>query len=153
MDISEIGMTALQVVSPMLVAALTWASTKLTGFIKARVNNEYLRGILVRLDDAVVTVVKDLQQTVINEVKAVSADGKITMADKKRIKDLAVANVKSYLGDNGRRVMSDVLGLSDSAVNGFISSKIESAVHDLRVTNRGIDTQSPAIKTSSVPLQ
>jgi hypothetical protein len=53
--------------------------------------------VLVRLDDAVVTAVKDLQQTVVAEIKAVTADGKISEAEKQRIKDAAVANVKSYL--------------------------------------------------------
>ncbi len=50
MDFSEIGLTALQIVSPILIAALTWAAAKLAGYIKSKVNNEYLRGVLARLN-------------------------------------------------------------------------------------------------------
>jgi len=138
MDFSEIGLAALQIVSPLLIAALTWAAAKLASYIKSKVNSEYLRGVLVRLDEAVVTAVKGLQQTVVDEIKAANADGKITEAEKKRIKDSALANVKSYLGAKGINVLSEVLGLSGGALDGFLSSKIESAVHDIRVTNRAI---------------
>jgi hypothetical protein len=65
MDFTDVALTALQVVSPVLVAALTWAAAKLASFIRSKVDNEYLRGVLVRLDDAVITAVKDLQQTVV----------------------------------------------------------------------------------------
>jgi uncharacterized membrane protein YebE (DUF533 family) len=43
--------------------------------------------VLVRLDDAVITAVKDLQQTVVAEIKAATADGKISEAEKRRIKE------------------------------------------------------------------
>jgi hypothetical protein len=84
------------------------------------------------------TAVKDLQQTVVDEIKAANADGKITDAEKLKIKNTALANVKSYLGTKGIRVLSGVFGLSGGALDGFLSSKIESAVHDLRVTNRAV---------------
>ncbi len=138
MDFTDVALTALQVVSPVLVAALTWAAAKLASFIRSKVDNEYLRGVLVRLDDAVVTAVKDLQQTVVAEIKAASADGKISEAEKRRIKDAAVANVKSYLGAKGIRVLAEVLGLSGGALDSFLGSKVEAAVHDLRLTERAV---------------
>jgi hypothetical protein len=72
----------------------------------------------------VVTAVKDLQQTVVAEIKAATADGKISEAEKQRIKDAAVANVKSYLGTKGIRVLAEVLGLSGGALDtgAYISS-------------------------------
>lgn len=140
MDFTDVALTALQVVSPVLVAALTWAAAKLATFIRSKVDNEYLRGVLVRLDDAVVTAVKDLQQTVVAEIKAATADGKISEAEKQRIKDAAVANVKSYLGTKGIRVLAEVLGLSGGALDSFLGSKVEAAVHDLRLTERAVST-------------
>jgi hypothetical protein len=38
-----------------LLAALTAVTTKFAELIRARVQNEYLRGLLLRLDDAVLT--------------------------------------------------------------------------------------------------
>jgi len=152
MDFSQIGLTALQIVSPLLLAALTWAAAKLAGYITSKVNNEYLRGVLVRLDEAVITAVKDLQQTVVDEIKAANADGKITDAEKQKIKNAALENVKSYLGAKGIRVLSKVFGLSGGALDGFLSSKIESAVHDIRVTNKAIASNVPGKAGASSPL-
>lgn len=76
MKLTDVALMALQVVAPVLMAALTWAAAKLAALIRSKVDNEYLRGALVRLDDAVFTAVKELQQTVVAEVKAASADGK-----------------------------------------------------------------------------
>ena len=146
MDFTDVALTALQVVSPVLVAALTWAAGKLAGFIRSKVDNECLRGALVRLDDPVVTAVKDLQQTVVAEIKAASADGKISEAEEQFIK-AAVANVKSYLGAKGNRVLAEVLGLSGGAIDGFLGSKVEAAVHDLRLTERAISTTA-AVRTA-----
>ena len=63
------------------------------------------------------TAVKDLQQTVVDEIKIANADGKLTAAEKRRIKDAAVANVKSYLGAKGIRV------LSGGALDSFLEKK------------------------------
>ncbi len=79
------------------------------------------------------------------EIKAASADGKISEAEKRRIKDAAVANVKSYLGARGIRVLAEVLGLSGGALDSFLGSKVEAAVHDLRLTERAVSA-TPAPK-------
>jgi hypothetical protein len=132
MDSGSIGLKVLEILSPLLLAALTWAAAKLAQLIRAKVQNEYLKGVLVRVDDAVFTAVKDLQQTVVEQIKAASADGKITDDEKKQIKDKALAAVKSHLGTKGLAEAASVLGLSGGALEGLLSSKVESAVHDLR---------------------
>lgn len=132
MDAGDIGLKALEILSPVLLAALTWAAAKLAQLVRAKVKNEYLRGVLVRLDDVVFTAVKDLQQTVVNEIKLASADGKISDAEKRRVKDQAIANVKSHLGTKGIGELAKVLGLDGGAIEGLLSSKVEAAVHDLR---------------------
>ena len=47
------GRKVLEILSPVLLAALTWAAAKLAQLIRAKVQNEYLKGVLVGLDDAV----------------------------------------------------------------------------------------------------
>ncbi len=132
MDAGDIGLKALEILSPVLLAALTWVAAKLAQLVRAKVKNEYLRGVLVRLDDVVFTAVKDLQQTVVAEIKLASADGKITDAEKRRVKEQAIANVKSHLGTKGIGELAKVLGLDGGAIDGLLSSKVEAAVHDLR---------------------
>ena len=142
---------ALQVVSPVLVAALAWAAAKLGSFIRRKLENEYLRGVLVRLNDAGLTAVKDLQQTVVAEIKAASADGKISEDEQRRIKSAAIVNVKGYLGVKGIRVLAEVLGLSGGDIDILLGAKVEAAVHDLRLTERAVSAAS-APEESARPL-
>lgn len=132
MEIEHFGFTMLEVLAPILVAGLTWLSAKLAQLIKAKVKNEYLRGVLVRLDEAVFTAVKELQQTVVDAIKEATADGKITEAEKQRIKQAAIDNVKSHLGPKGLEELGHILGLGSGSVDGLIASKVEAAVHDIR---------------------
>ena len=134
MDTGSIGLKVLEILSPVLLAALTWAAAKLAQLIRAKVQNEYLKGVLVRVDDAVFTAVKNLQQTVVEQIKAASADGKITDDEKKQIKEKALAAVRSHLGTKGLTEAAAILGLGGSALEGLLSSKVEAAVHDLRRT-------------------
>lgn len=134
METGDIGLKVLEILSPVLLAALTWAAAKLAQLIRAKVKNEYLKGVLVRLDDAVFTAVKDLQQSVVAQIKKASSDGKITDNEKKQIKERAVASVKSHIGTKGLAEAAKILGLEGGAFDSLLSSKVEAAVHDLRRT-------------------
>ena len=153
METEGIGLKILEILSPVLLAALTWAAAKLAQLIRAKVKSEYLRGALVRLDDAVFTAVKDLQQSVVEEIKAASADGKITDDEKKRIKEKALVSVKSHLGTKGLSELATVLGLDGGAIEGFLSSKVEAAVHDLRraTTANGVETGGARLPLAPSP--
>lgn len=134
MDAGSIGLKILEILSPVLLAALTWAAAKAAELVRAKVKNEYLKGVLVRLDDAVFTAVKELQQSVVDEIKRASADGKITDEEKRRIKEKALTTVKSHLGNKGLAELAKILGLNGGGLDGLLSSKVEAAVHDLRRT-------------------
>jgi hypothetical protein len=144
MRFTDLALMALQLVAPLLAGAITWALAKLAAHIQASIQNQYLQGVLLRIDHAVVTVVKDLQRTVVDQIKAASADGKITADERRRIKNAALDLVKSYLGAKGLRVLGDVLGLSGGALDDFLSSRIEAAVHDVRVTDRAVGGPRPS---------
>jgi hypothetical protein len=58
--------------------------------------------------------------------------GEITAEEKKRIKERAIASVKSHLGPKGIAELAKILGLEAGSLDGFLSSKVEAAVHDLR---------------------
>ena len=63
MDVTEILLTALQVLSPLLLGGITWLAARAADLIRSKIDREHLRGALVRLDDAVVPAVKELEQT------------------------------------------------------------------------------------------
>jgi hypothetical protein len=149
MDTEGIALKILEILSPVLLAALTWAAAKLAQLIRAKVKSEYLRQVLVRLDEAVITAVKAIQQSVVEEIKAASADGKITDEEKRRIKERALASAKSHLGTKGLSEVGTILGLDTGALDGFLSSKVEAAVHDIR---RAATANGAMPGGASVPL-
>jgi len=126
------------------------AAAKLASYIGRKVQNEYLRGALTRLDDAVLVAVKELQQTVVAELKAAAENGKLDEAARKRVQDAALANVKSYVGPKGLRVLVDVLGLSNEMLDPFVRSRIEAAVHDVRLEER-VATASVVVTNTVTP--
>lgn len=149
MNAGNFGLEVLQILSPVFLAALTWGASKLAQLVRAKVQNEDLRGLLIRLDEAVLTTVKDLQQTLVDKLKAASADGKITEAEKKQIKSTAIAAVRSNLGTKGLDTVAKVFGSKDAALEGLLSSKIEAVVHDLRST--APPPSPPAPSETSLP--
>ncbi|MHB1844734.1 MAG: hypothetical protein ACYCWW_07865 [Deltaproteobacteria bacterium] len=146
----DLGLRILVLLSPVLLAALAWASARLAQFITAHVKNAYLKNALVRLDDAVFSAVKELEQTLVAEVKASSGDGKLSAADCDRIKRAAMDKVKSYLGMKGIAEIATILGLSPEALDGVIGTRIEAAVHDVRAATAAIAAKAPA-PTAAAP--
>ena len=140
----DLGLRILVLFSPILLAALAWASARLAQYITAHVKNTYLKNALVRLDDAVFSAVKELEQPVVAEAKATNSDGKLTAADRDRIKRAAMDKVKSYLGMKGLAEIGTILGLSPEGLAGVLGTRIEAAVHDVRAVTNAIASKVPA---------
>jgi hypothetical protein len=144
---TEIGVQIFQVLSPVLMAVVTWMAAKLAQLINARVKNEYLRGVLVRLDDAVMSVVREVNQVTVEAIKSASTDGRLTTSAREVIKNAALAAVKAHLGAKGLVELSRVLGLDTAAVDRMIGTRIEATVHDLKAKARvmnGVNTNKEA---------
>ena len=129
---ADLGLKLVEVLSPVLLAALTWVAAKVAQLITAKVKHEWLREVLIRLDDAVLNAVREVQQAVVNEIKAARADGKLTAEERARVKDRAIESIRSHLGMKGLAELTEVLGLEDGSVDKVLSSRVEAAVHDLR---------------------
>jgi len=89
--------------------------------------------VLVRLDDAVFNAVRSVQQATVDELKSVSADGKLTPEQREKVKQAAIDAVKAHLGDKGIAELAGILGLENGAIDKLLSTRIEAAVHDLKV--------------------
>jgi hypothetical protein len=108
---------------PVVTILLAWLSTFITRWIRAKVHNEYIAGALLRLHDAVVTAVKAVDQTMVDELRDASADGKISSEEAERLKAAAVEAVKAYIGQKG---MTELRRIFDSkAIERLIEDKIE----------------------------
>lgn len=129
---SGVGIQILTALSPViatvLTALLSWIGMKLAQLINARVKNERVRGILLRLDDAAITAVNDVQTRTVAALKEASADGTLTTDDIIKVKSQALAAAKMHLGEDGLQEMKAVLGLTGSDIDAAISSRVEAKV-------------------------
>jgi hypothetical protein len=125
MNLSQIAVAALEIGSPLLVAILSWLATKLAQLVQARVKNEYLRGVLVRLDDAVLTVVREIQQVTVDTIKAATPNGKLTPDVQAMLKQSALTAIKQHLGPRGVKELARVLGIDGDGVDRLIGTRVE----------------------------
>lgn len=123
---------ATEALSPLLLAALGWLSLQVAAFINTHVRNERLRGVLARVDDAVLVAVREIEQLYVSRLKNASADGELTADERKDAKDAAVTAARSYLGARGLVELGKVLGIPLDDVDRVVSARVEAAVYNLR---------------------
>ena len=133
----------LPALATLLGTALTLASLKLTTFLHRKVENETAQGVTVRLNETVLQVVLELEQTAVAEAKAAmdpKSEGgrRITGDEAARIRDTAISKVRSYLGPAGLALLVKVLGFGgDTATDDYIGSKVEATIHGLKLEHGG----------------
>ena len=132
MNANTIASNALVVLSPVLLAGLSWLSVKAAQLISAKVANERLRGVLLRIDDAIVAVVREISQVWVSGLKSESPYGALTADQRAQAKQAALDRVMSQLGAKGLAEAQTVLGLAADAVETFLATRIEAAVHRLQ---------------------
>lgn len=123
--------------SPWLHKALAWllASGLVTSLIwkvVSSVRNEYAKGVIQRAFTEVKSAVLAVHQTYVSEISIARADGKLTEAEKDLAKDMAVNEVKAYLGWRGLKALGRVLGLDASMLDSWLDGKVETAVAELK---------------------
>jgi hypothetical protein len=148
-DASALGWKALEVLSPLLIAGLSWLALKATQLITAKVKNEYLRGVLVRLDDAVLVAVREVQQVTVDGLKAASADGQLTPEERAKVKETALSTIKSHLGAKGLAEVANILGLENGTLDKLLSTRVEAAVHDLKAARTTLGRERRATPSLS----
>ncbi|NLG84197.1 MAG: hypothetical protein GX493_06240, partial [Firmicutes bacterium] len=74
----QILVQILTVVIPLIAALLLWVLGQGARYLAARRKESLLAAALFSLNQVVADVVKELNQTVVAELKAKSADGKLT---------------------------------------------------------------------------
>lgn len=131
-QIETFGMMLIKgVLAPALVAFLTWAAAQVGAWIRSKVRNDAVSGVLDRLAQLAFNVVQEIQQTVVS-----SLPDKANKAALLAARDQAIATLKSHLGEKGLRELMTVLGLKDEdAVVRLLLSYIESAVLSLKMQN------------------
>lgn len=100
--------------------------------ILAQVKNSTLNGIVGRALHEVGDAVLMVGHTYVDDLKADSADGTLTEAEKAKAKADAIAIAKKNLGSDGLAKLAKVLGLAD--LEHWFGTKVESAVATVKAS-------------------
>jgi hypothetical protein len=136
---SELLVSAL----PFITAGTAYVLTIAGIFLSSRYRNNKLASALIFLDKIVIDVVKELNQTTVEELKKARADGKLTSDEAEQIKHKAIDLILTRLGINLIRELQRAFG----PVVTLIGTKIEAAVHD---SKKPVQTGG-ARKAASIP--
>ncbi len=129
--VADILITGLPVVTAGTAYILTAAGIYLTS--KYRGNR--IAQALAVLDQIVIDVVKELNQTVVEDLKKARSDGKLTADEAAQIKSKAADLIMKRIGAGIPRMLQKVFG----SLLALISTKIEAAVYDLKQNRKSSD--------------
>ncbi len=131
-QIEMFGMMLIKgVLAPAFVAFLTWGAAHFGAWIRSKVRNDTVAGVLDRLSQLAFNVVQEVQQTVVSSLPDKANKAALLVA-----RDQALATLRSHLGEKGLRELMIVLGLKDDdAVVKLLLSYIESSVLTLKMQN------------------
>lgn len=138
----EILPQLVQALIPLAIAIGTWALYAASNWLQAHAKNEYQRGVIARLTEAVYTIVQETQQTTVGALKAAAKDGKIDAAEAADIKSGAIARVRGYLGKRGIAEMERVF--DREMVDKIIAAHIEASVAEMKPRDRSRELARPA---------
>jgi hypothetical protein len=135
---------------PFITAGTAYVLTIAGIFLSSRYRNNKLAQALVLLDKIVIDVVKELNQTTVDELKKARSDGKLTPDEAEQIKHKAIDLILTRLGINLIRELQRALG----PVIALIGSKIEATVHDSKKSLKpGTHRKSPASLSTNQPVR
>lgn len=141
------------VLVPFAATGIHWLGSRAGDLLQAKLHlaqtsaqSERLRAALLRLEDAVVTAVKDVEQTLVVEYRELARDGKLSREDRRRLKETAVRKVKTFLGSAGLKELGNVLDVWELGVEDLIGAKVEATILDMKKA-----TPPAALTPSDVP--
>jgi hypothetical protein len=136
MDTPTFAWRLFELLSPVALSGLTWLSVKAAQLLAARVKSEHMTRVLLLLDDVVLAAAREVQQVLVDKLKAASPDGGLTPAQGAQAKQAALDSAKSQLGVQGFADVAATLGLEPGAVDRLLGTRVEAAVHRLKTPTR-----------------
>ena len=146
----QLGLTIYEMLATLVTGAIVWLTTKGSAWIKTKINNETVGGIVSRFMESIGSAVRCVNQTIKDEIlkaKDPKSTGgvKITESEAKKLKDAVWESLKSeYGGMDGISKLLGVIGITgDSGVKKWIDDRIESAVNTAKLEEKVAGTSGP----------
>jgi hypothetical protein len=117
----------------LVISGVKYAKTYLdakTAETSAKIKDTNIKSAVNSAENCVTTVVLEMAQTVVDDLKSKSTDGKLSSDEIKQIHSDAVDKVHTLLSNDAFNTISTVSGDAEA----WISSKIEAAVKKLKLS-------------------
>ncbi|MBZ4402429.1 hypothetical protein [Myxococcus sp. AS-1-15] len=148
-SLTSILLNALAQVVPILfaavVAVITSRLTGLTQRFQAQADSSKLAAVGARVTALAESIVRDVEVTLKPKLVAATADGVLTPAEFKQLKDAALDQLLKSLGERGLAELQEVFQLTASNVGTFLSSLIESALDRMKSVKASAKTSVTAL--------
>ena len=119
--IALVGLAFTAVIIPLVKAAFTW--------LKGKTENEALKAAIDEAQTVANTVVTSLQQTVVDGLKAKSADGKLTAEDAASVAETAAQQFFDDISDKSLELLES----HTMDIEAYIKRVIESQLLKLKI--------------------
>jgi hypothetical protein len=129
--------SAITILIPLLYSLLSKGLRILARYADAKVDNEYLSGVMTRTIAAVDTAVGAVQQTFVDDLRKGLEDGKLTKEERQEALQRAKAKAKAYLGEQGLDELKTVFGIPEDRISDFLTDTIESRIQGLKNSKKG----------------
>lgn len=148
----SLGITLLPFVLVGLVAALVWALTAWRKKLEVQAGDSRLAQVGARLLLLAETIVRDLEVTLKPSLKEKTADGVLTPAEMKQLKDEALKQLKDSLGEHGMAELRAILQVSAGSLGVILSGIIEKALDLMKVTKAAAKPVTPVVTINGESL-
>jgi len=116
------------IVTSIVVALVAWGLAELSRLIRQRTKNEKISSAFDHISSAVMTSVMDLEQT----ARKVLRDGKLSQAEARKLKTMAIKNVKNRLPP----AVLDVVKRELKDLDDWIGAEVEAALYEINSSKR-----------------
>lgn len=141
----------MEIAGSLLLVVCSWAATQIALWIRKKGQYEKVATAIIRIDDAVQTAVRQVEQTIRPMLNEISQDGLVTVEEKRQLKFTAMASVRDYLGGKGLEDSGRALKMTEDKLLAYLDGKIEAEVLALKHETQAPPREDP-IQTAVGPV-
>ena len=143
MDINEVIFSILVSVLAAIAGAAVSILKAYTEKIVAKIEDDQLRTKVSMLNEEAHAVVAEISQTLVDEVRKASEDGRITPEERENLRNTAIDLLKSRFSKQWLDDLRDKMGLDDAALQKFLIGKIEAHVWGQKMAMMAASGEKP----------
>jgi hypothetical protein len=136
MDTPTFAWRLFEMLSPAALAVLSWLAVKAAQLLTEKTKSEHVMRVLLLVDDVVLAAAREVQQVLVDRLKAASPDGNLSAEQSTQAKQAALDSAKAQLGPHGLADIATTLGLDGNGVERMLGTRVEAAVHRLKQATR-----------------